>query len=1636
MQRKLPGGLILILGLLALPLRAAELQRLHDQVPRAAANLAPVGRVPSSQRLSFAIGLPLRNRGALSNLLQQIYDPASPNFHHYLTPEQFTEQFGPTTQDYETVAAFARTNGLIISARHPNRTLLDVEGSVADIEKALHIRMNNYQHPEEPRTFYAPDTDPSLELAVPLAGISGLDNYARPRPRLVATRLAGGHNATPNTGSGLNGTYLGKDFRAAYAPDTTLTGVGQSVGLLQFDGYTAGDITYYETLAGLPNVTLTNVLLDGFGGAPTETGGEVEVSLDIEMSISMAPGLSRVIVYMAGPFGNWHDILNRMANDNLAKQLSCSWYIPGGAADPVADGIFQQMAAQGQSFMAASGDYNAYSGLIPFPGDTPYITEVGGTFLTTSGPVGPWVSETTWNRGDGIATGGGISTQYPIPSWQSPVSMTANYGSTTQRNTPDVALTADNVYVRADGYDYFVGGTSCAAPLWAGFMSLMNQQAAGNGLPPVGFLNPAVYKIGLSGGYGPAFHDITTGNNGSATHFPAVAGYDLCTGWGTPKGQHLIDAIVPPDSLVISPTTGFTASGAVGGPFSATAQNFTLTNISAGALTWSVGNPVTWLSTSSSGGVLAAGSVTNLLVSLDSAASNLAPGLYTANLAVTNVTSNFTHLLPFSLLVHDPLVINPTNGFNSVGPVGGPFSVSSLNLSLSNSGLAALNWSLSNNASWLDTTAGGGALAPGATTNVTVSLNAAADSLPPALYSANLVFSNLTGGLVQNVPFTLQTGELPLQNNGFELGNFLGWTVSGNTVGMLVTSNSLYVHSGVYGAQLGPEGTPGYLSQTLATSPGQVYLISFWMENEGVSGPDEFQVDWNGSVVFDEINAGMSGWTNLQILVGASGTNSVLQFGARNDNGNFGLDDVAVFQSSVPGTPPTITVQPTNETVIAGLTTTLSAAASGIQPLYYQWQLGTSNIAGANSPTLVLSPTTLAEAGNYTLVVSNAFGMTNSSNAVLTVNVPNCDPPAAGLVSWWAAEGNAADSFGTNNGTLVGGVGFTSGVVGQAFSFDGATGYVSIPASPSLNIGTNQGLTIETWIKPADLNALSLLVEWNNGAGGFASSFSINESSIYGGTGSGSLFANLLDVTGTGHTITSPPNILSSNSFNHVAVTYDKSSGMGTLYLNGNVVASQNLGVFIPNTAYNLILGSRPSSFYYRGLMDEMSMYGAALSSNQIQAVYNAGSAGKCAAPPTIATQPQNKTVVAGSSVSFSVNANGSQPLSYQWFVNATNIPTATNAVLVLTNVQLGLSDNLYSAIITNLAGSTNSSNALLTVLAPNTCTPPSSGLVSWWAAEGNANDSLGNNNGTLSGGVNFTTGEVGQAFQFDGTTGYVSVPASSSLNVGTNQGLTIEAWIKPNQVSTLGFLAEWNNGAGGYASSFTINEPSVYGGGGPGSLFANIVDTGGNWHTISSAGNLLSTSSFNHVAVTYDKSSGTAALYLNGTNVASQNLGVFTPLTTYNLVLGSRPSSYYFNGLMDEMSLYSMALSADQIQAIYDAGNGGKCALQPRDCGPAPEPDCVSGTDGKFQRKCQREPAAELPMVRERDEHTRGHQCHTGADQCAVGPVGQSLLCNDHQPGRFNQQFQRAADGKSSAALHATAIRPDKLVGGGRECE
>ncbi len=547
------SGLLVLLALAPLatrPAMAAQLQVLAGHVPAAVSSARARGTVAAQTRLNLAIGLPLRNEAQLDALLLDLSDPDSPQYHQYLQPAEFAAAFGPSEADYAALIEFAEANHLTVTATHPNRTILDVTATVEDVERAFHVRMMNYTHPTR-GSFYAPDREPSLVLDIPVLDVSGLDNYDLPHPMALRTReisdVSG--RATPYiTGSGPGGYFIGKDFRAAYAPQVTLTGAGQTIGLLEFDGFFPSDVPRNFAAAGLPAVPTQTVLLDGVSGAAGSAN--TEVILDIMMAAYMAPGAAKIMVY-EGATPN--DILNRMATDNQAQQISSSWgFSPVNATT---EQIFKQYVAQGQSVLQASGDSGAYSGGVMSPSDDPNLTIVGGSSLSTAGAGGPWQAESAWS-----GSGGGVSTVYPIPAYQRGVSMAANGGSATMRNIPDVALTADiQMYlIQGNGQPVAVGGTSAAAPLWAGFIALANQQAAAGGKPRVGFLNPLLYAAGGGSSYVADFHDITRGSNNG---YSAVTAYDLTTGWGTPAGQHLISdlaattTLAPSFSLAVLPSS-------------------------------------------------------------------------------------------------------------------------------------------------------------------------------------------------------------------------------------------------------------------------------------------------------------------------------------------------------------------------------------------------------------------------------------------------------------------------------------------------------------------------------------------------------------------------------------------------------------------------------------------------------------------------------------------------------------------------------------------------------------------------------------------------------------------------------------------------------------------------------------------------------------------------------------------------------------------------------------------------------------------------------------------------------------------------------------------------------------------------
>jgi subtilase family serine protease len=520
---------------------------------------AMMGAAGPQQRIKLEIQLPLRNQAEMTQLLHDLYDPKSPNFHKYISVSAFTERFGATAADYRKVVAWAKAKGLKVTATTPNRRLVAVEGSVDTVNRAFQTRVNNYRDPIEGRTFYSPDREPAaVGLSVPLLQITGMNNYVLPHPMLRRKEAA-----VNSTGSGPSGEYLPSDMRAAYYGNGPLTGAGQTIGIFSFDGYLASDVQLYYSKTGMSsNVPIKNVLVGGFNGACTAVSSPTSSScddgeqvLDIVNAIGMAPGIKQILFYEGS---SNTEILNQMATDNVAKVLSSSWgWNPADAASD--DPIFQEFAAQGQSFVSASGDDGAFdSSSYYFPGVDPYITQVGGTELTTAGRGGAWSAETAWPQ-----SGGGYESGTPIPSWQQlpGVINSSNLGSTTLRNSPDVAAEAnfDNPTVVNGSFVTGYGGTSFATPRWAGFLALVNQQSVANGKGTVGFINPALYNLGISSGYPGVFHDITSGSNppaaGEGGGFSADRGYDLVTGWGSPAGVGLINQLAGTSASRRAPAT-------------------------------------------------------------------------------------------------------------------------------------------------------------------------------------------------------------------------------------------------------------------------------------------------------------------------------------------------------------------------------------------------------------------------------------------------------------------------------------------------------------------------------------------------------------------------------------------------------------------------------------------------------------------------------------------------------------------------------------------------------------------------------------------------------------------------------------------------------------------------------------------------------------------------------------------------------------------------------------------------------------------------------------------------------------------------------------------------------------------------
>ncbi|GHO75110.1 hypothetical protein KSD_28810 [Ktedonobacter sp. SOSP1-85] len=612
-------GLALLLGLvttilvnLNMSASAKSLSSIPGSVPAVVAHSKNVSAVSGDQTLSLAIGLKLRNKEALQGLLQDAKNKKSINYGRHLTASQVQNSFAPTQQSYDAVVSYLQAQGFKIDHTYNHRLLISFSGTASQAESAFHVQINNYVDARG-RQYYSNTNDPTLpqNIAGVVQSVVGLNNYTKYTHPPVQTQNAKvssnavSSNAVtcPQNSAQGDNYYTPSQFASAYnfngLYNKGFNGEGQKVALFEMAAYNLSDLQAFESCYGQSQANIKTITVTP--GAFTDDN-EIKAELDAEIVLGMLPNLSQLRIYEASPnspdyFSEWAQIIA----DNVPV-VSTSWGVcESGRTQSDFDtssSFFMMAAAQGQTVVAASGNFGSSDCYIPDavpdfdiavgdPASEPYVTGVGGTSLSLNYNDNTYSSETVWNTTPDIAHsyyggagGGGYSSYWTHPSWQS----APGTNSTVGRQVPDVSLDADpnhgylvhsSLFSSTYGYWGVVGGTSAAAPMWAAFVTLANEQSIKSGGYNLGFINSSLYQIGSGNNYNNDFHDITSGNNDynneHGGQYPATAGYDMATGLGSFNAANLANDLVAlanaGKSARQAPTskTWYFAEGSVGG---------------------------------------------------------------------------------------------------------------------------------------------------------------------------------------------------------------------------------------------------------------------------------------------------------------------------------------------------------------------------------------------------------------------------------------------------------------------------------------------------------------------------------------------------------------------------------------------------------------------------------------------------------------------------------------------------------------------------------------------------------------------------------------------------------------------------------------------------------------------------------------------------------------------------------------------------------------------------------------------------------------------------------------------------------------------------------------------------------------
>ena len=504
---------------------------------RAVAPVSPDERLEVTVRLRSKVPLPVAGS-------EGFLDDVHPAQRKYLSREDHAARFGADEKDLAKVAEFAKAHGLAVVESSSAKRSVVLSGLAPAFNAAFGVDLQQYEH--EGGTYRGRTGTISVpaDLADIVVGVFGLDNRPAAAPHFQHPAPHLGLKANANT------SFTPPALAKLYNFPTGLTGAGQCIALIELGGgFRPADITTYFAGLGIPTPTVKAVLVDHATNHPTNANSaDGEVMLDIEVCAAVAPKATIAVYFAPNTNQGFLDAITTAVHDAVNKPsvVSISW----GSAEAnwttqamtQFEQAFQAAATMGVTICVAAGDNGSADGMTDgkphadFPASAPHVLGCGGTKIAGSGTT--ITSEVVWNEGTNSATGGGVSTMFPVPSYQANAGVPPIKGTTTHgRGVPDVAGDADpasGYQVRVDGQNMVIGGTSAVAPLWAGLIALMNQKLG----HPVGFLNPLLYgSLSTKGGT----HDITSGNNGA---YSAKAGWDPCTGWGSPNGAKLLAALM------------------------------------------------------------------------------------------------------------------------------------------------------------------------------------------------------------------------------------------------------------------------------------------------------------------------------------------------------------------------------------------------------------------------------------------------------------------------------------------------------------------------------------------------------------------------------------------------------------------------------------------------------------------------------------------------------------------------------------------------------------------------------------------------------------------------------------------------------------------------------------------------------------------------------------------------------------------------------------------------------------------------------------------------------------------------------------------------------------------------------------